>query len=117
MAEWRIVRTVGTEEEAALIAGYLEAAGIESEIESLLFHQEPVTFGRLGEVRILVDAGALDAAEQALAAEEEGKAESALDVAEGDAPGAAGVADSTGGGTGGSSGGSSGGGSGGRTEG
>lgn len=89
MADWQIVRTVGTEEEAALIAGYLEAAGIESEIESLLFHQEPVNFGRMGEVRVLVDAGALEAAERALATEEERKSETALDVAEGETPGAA----------------------------
>jgi hypothetical protein len=82
MADWRVVRTVGTEEEAELIAGYLEAAGIEVEVESLLFHQEPVTFGRLGEVRVLVDAGALAAAEAALAAEEERGSQAALDAAE-----------------------------------
>lgn len=70
MADWQVVRTVGTEEEAALIAGYLEAAGIETEIESLLFHQEPVNFGKMGEVRVMVDAGALAAAEEALAARE-----------------------------------------------
>ena len=89
MAEWSVVRTVGTEEEAALIAGYLDAAGIESEIESLLFHQEPVSFGRLGEVRVLVAVGELEAAEKALAAEEEKTAEDALDAAEADgtAPG------------------------------
>jgi hypothetical protein len=84
MADWQVVRTVGTEEEAALIAGFLEEAGIEAEIESLLFHQEPVTFGRLGEVRVLVDAGSLAAAEQALAAGEERAAEAALDAAEKD---------------------------------
>ena len=84
MPEWTVVRTVGTEEEAALIAGYLEEAGIETEIESLLFHQEPVTFGRLGEVRVLVDTGALAAAEQALAAGEERSATAALDAAEED---------------------------------
>jgi hypothetical protein len=82
MADWLVVRTVGTEEEAALIAGYLEAAGIDSSIESLLFHQEPVTFGRMGEVRILVDSGDLSAAERALAAEEERQAEAALDQSE-----------------------------------
>src|SRR5262245_25697473 len=70
MADWQIVRTVGTEEEAELIAGYLEAAGIESEIESLRFHQEPVNFGGMGEVRVLVDAGSLAEAETVLAAEE-----------------------------------------------
>lgn len=84
MADWQVVRTVGTEEEAALIAGYLEEAGIETEIESLLFHQEPVTFGRMGEVRVLVDAAEIAAAESVL---EERGAEAALDAAEGSAPG------------------------------
>ena len=89
MAEWRVVRTVGTEEEAALIAGYLDAAGIDSRIESLLFHQEPVNFGRMGEVRVLVDAVAVEAAETALAAETESRAEDALDAAESSSPDAA----------------------------
>lgn len=51
---WTTVRTVGTETEATLIVGFLENAGIPAEIESLLFHQEPVTFGRLAEVRVRV---------------------------------------------------------------
>jgi len=67
MSDWEIVETVGTEEEAALIAGFLESAGIPARVESLLFHQEPVTFGRLGEVRVHVPAASADAARQALA--------------------------------------------------
>jgi len=82
MADWQVIRTVGTEEEAALIADYLEAAGIESEVQSLRFNQEPVNFGGLGEVRVLVDAGALEAAERALADEELGKASADLDASE-----------------------------------
>jgi hypothetical protein len=66
MPDWEIVRTVGTEEEAALIAGFLESAGIPSQVESHLFHQEPVTFGKLGEVHVLVPAGSIDAARSAL---------------------------------------------------
>ena len=66
MTDWQIVRTVGTEEEAALVAGFLGSAGITTQIESLLFHQEPVTFGRLGEVRVLVPAGSLAEARTAL---------------------------------------------------
>ena len=54
MADFEIVRTVGTEEEASLIAGFLAAGGVEATVESLLFHQEPVNFGSLGEVRVLV---------------------------------------------------------------
>jgi hypothetical protein len=56
MDEWEVVRTLGTEEEAALIAGYLESQGVRVEIESLWFHLEPVNFGRLGEVRVKVPA-------------------------------------------------------------
>jgi len=54
MSGWEVVRTVGTEEEASLVAGFLESRGVTATIESLLFHQEPVNFGRLGEVRVLV---------------------------------------------------------------
>lgn len=75
MSDWEIVLTVGTEEEAALVAGFLEAAGIDAEIESLLFHQEPVTFGRLGEVRVRVPADRLDEARAALAAAPEAAAD------------------------------------------
>ena len=52
--EWPVVRIVGTDEEANLIAGYLQNQEIPAKVESLLFHQEPVNFGRMGEVRIHV---------------------------------------------------------------
>jgi hypothetical protein len=51
---WEVCDVVGTEEEAVLIAGFLRSRGIEATLESLVFHQEPVTFGRLGEVRVRV---------------------------------------------------------------
>lgn len=74
MDNWEIVETVGTEEEASLVAGFLEAEGIASQIESLLFHQEPATFGSLGEVRILVHANDLDRARQLIAEREDSEA-------------------------------------------
>ena len=67
---WEIAETVGTEEEASLVAGYLETEGIASQIESLLFHQEPATFGKLSEVRILVHADDVERARQLIAARE-----------------------------------------------
>ena len=67
---WEIAETVGTEEEASLVAGYLETEGIASQIESLLFHQEPATFGKLIEVRILVHADDVERAHQLIAARE-----------------------------------------------
>ena len=66
-ATWESVRVVGTEEEAALLAGFLEESDIPCEVESLLFHQEPVNFGRLGEVRVKVPAERLAEAEALLA--------------------------------------------------
>ena len=72
MDHWEIVETVGTEEEASLVAGFLEAEGIAAQVESLLFHQEPATFGSLGEVRILVHAGDLERARQLIAERESG---------------------------------------------
>lgn len=64
---WEIVETVGTEAEAALIAGFLESRGLSAQVESLLFHQEPVTFGRLGEVRVRVPAADAELARRLLA--------------------------------------------------
>jgi hypothetical protein len=64
---WQVVRTVGTEEEASLIQGFLESRGVTAQVESLLFHQEPVTFGRMGEVRVRVPAREADEAERLLA--------------------------------------------------
>lgn len=68
---WEIAETVGTEEEASLVAGFLEAEGIASQVESLLFHQEPATFGKLSEVRILVHAEDVDRARKLIEARED----------------------------------------------
>lgn len=64
---WDVVKIVGTDEEATLIAGFLESREVPVEVESLLFHQEPVTFGHLGEVRIRVPAERADEARRLLA--------------------------------------------------
>ena len=72
MENWDIVETVGTEEEASLVAGFLEAEGIASQVESLLFHQEPATFGKLGEVRILVHVKDLERARRLIEERESG---------------------------------------------
>lgn len=72
MSDWEIVETYGTEEEANLVAGYLAAEGVDARIESLLFHQEPTTFGALSEVRLLVAPADLERAAALVAAREEG---------------------------------------------
>lgn len=64
---WETVTVVGTDEEAALIEGYLTAAGLSAEVESLVFHQEPVTFGRMGEARVRVPAEQAEEARRLLA--------------------------------------------------
>jgi hypothetical protein len=69
---WEIVEIVGTEEEAALIRGFLESQGVTVQIESLLFHQEPVNFGRLGEIRIRVPPEQSDEARKLLDDREDG---------------------------------------------
>lgn len=83
---WEIVRIVGTDEEAALIAGFLEANDIPTEVESLLFHQEPVTFGRLGEVRIRVPAEHRQEAQRLLETGQEEWKAAAGTTPEGDSP-------------------------------
>jgi len=72
MSDWEIVETFGTEEEANLVAGYLAGQGIDARIESLLFHQEPTTFGALSEVRLLVPPADLERAAALVAAREDG---------------------------------------------
>ncbi|MDX1643528.1 MAG: DUF2007 domain-containing protein [Thermoanaerobaculia bacterium] len=54
--EWVTVRTLGTEEEAAIVAGFLENEGIRAVVESRRFHQEPANFGQLGLVEVKVPA-------------------------------------------------------------
>lgn len=71
MNDWEIVETFGTEEEAAVVAGFLEAEGIPTAIESQLFHQEPVSFGMLGQVHVRVRAEDLAQARELLEAHDE----------------------------------------------
>ncbi|SRR5258706_9186208 len=68
MTDWEIVDTVGTEQEALLIAGFLESRELPVRIESLSFRQEPVTFGALAQVRLLVPPSYVAEARRLLAA-------------------------------------------------
>ena len=52
---WAQVETLGSESEAALVAGFLESRGIPARVESRFFRQEPVTFGPMADVRLLVE--------------------------------------------------------------
>ncbi len=63
---------LATEEEAALVAGKLEAEGFPCVLESRLFRAEPVTFGALGTVAVRVPRELAEEALQLLRAQEGG---------------------------------------------
>ena len=55
-AQWTAVADAATEEEAAVIAGFLKSRGISALVDSKRFHQEPVNFGELSPVEVKVPA-------------------------------------------------------------
>jgi hypothetical protein len=68
---WRVVRTVGTEEEAEVAVGFLQSNGIPAEVESLHVSELPVDFGDLSQVRIRVPVERADEALALLEAQDE----------------------------------------------
>lgn len=54
--KWIAVADAATEEEAAVIAGFLKSRGISALVDSKRFHQEPVNFGELSPVEVKVPA-------------------------------------------------------------
>lgn len=54
--EWTEVAAVSQDEEATLICGFLQSEGIEPRVENQKFHMEPVNFGDLAIIRVLVPA-------------------------------------------------------------
>jgi hypothetical protein len=53
---WVEIASAGTPDEAQLLQGFLQAEGIDCQIESLKFTMEPINFGTMGEIRIFVRA-------------------------------------------------------------
>jgi hypothetical protein len=53
---WVEITSVGTENEARLLQGFLEAEGIPAAVENVKFTMEPINFGKMGEIRIYVAA-------------------------------------------------------------
>lgn len=51
---WVEIASMGTEDEARLVQGFLEAEGIPAQVENVKFSMEPVTFGMMGEIRVYV---------------------------------------------------------------
>lgn len=53
---WIEIASTGTEDEATLLKGFLDAEGIPAQIENVKFTMEPVNFGTLGDIRVYVSA-------------------------------------------------------------
>lgn len=51
---WVEIYSTGSDDEANLIEGFLEAEGIPARIENVKFHMEPINFGTMGDIRIYV---------------------------------------------------------------
>jgi len=53
---WVEIASTGTDDEARLIKGFLDAEGIEAQIENVKFTMEPINFGAMGDIRVYVAA-------------------------------------------------------------
>lgn len=51
---WVEIASCGTEDEARLLQGFLEAEEIAAQIEDVKFHMEPINFGTMGDIRVYV---------------------------------------------------------------
>lgn len=51
---WVEIASTGAEDEATLLCGFLEGAGISAQIENVKFSAEPINFGTMGDIRIYV---------------------------------------------------------------
>lgn len=51
---WVEIASTGTEDEANLIRGFLDAEGIVAQIENVKFSMEPINFGKMGDIRVYV---------------------------------------------------------------
>ena len=53
---WVEIASTGAEDEAMLLRGFLEGAGIAAQVENVKFGMEPINFGTMGDIRIYVPA-------------------------------------------------------------
>ena len=67
---WVEIASTGTEDEATLLRGFLEAEGIPAQIENVKFSMEPINFGTMGDIRIYVSREFEERAQQLLRARE-----------------------------------------------
>src|SRR3954454_2091208 len=68
---WRVVRTVGTEEEATVVVGFLNSNDIPAESESLHIRELPVDFGDMSKIHIRVPVERADGAIALLAVQDD----------------------------------------------
>lgn len=52
---WVEIASTGSDDEARLIQGFLEAEGLAAQIENVKFSMEPINFGTMGDIRVYVD--------------------------------------------------------------
>jgi hypothetical protein len=53
---WVEIASMGTDDEARILQGFLEAEGIPAQVENVKFQMEPVNFGTMGDIRVYVGA-------------------------------------------------------------
>jgi len=53
---WVEIASTGTDDEARIIKGFLDAEGIPAQIENVKFSMEPINFGTMGDIRVYVSA-------------------------------------------------------------
>jgi hypothetical protein len=64
---WVEIASTGTEDEAMLLRGFLDAEGITAHIENVKFGMEPINFGTMGDIRVYVESADETRAQQLLA--------------------------------------------------
>ena len=68
---WIEIASTGTEDEATLLAGFLDAEGIPAQVEDVKFNMEPINFGAMGEIRVYVPGEHEQRAQELLRAREQ----------------------------------------------
>lgn len=64
---WVEIASTGSEDEANLIKGFLDAAGVPAQVENVKFSMEPINFGTMGDIRVYVGSEDEQRAQQMLA--------------------------------------------------
>jgi hypothetical protein len=67
---WVEIASTGTEDEAALLRGFLDNEGIPAQVEDVKFNMEPINFGAMGEIRVYVPSQHEQRAQELLRARE-----------------------------------------------